>query len=258
MNKIYKKFIAFSLAVMAVTAFAGCDNSESSSQTDTTVAQTTVTPTTVAQINDNTTDIKALHYYSEDGDDIAGAWKITEGEGSQYENFVYMFDGKGKATLYVDNVGYLENYTLDESKKTFEATLMFGINGSYTYKVSDDKKSIEFTNTETKDKSTLTRIENFTMLPQAENAPKIDDKILGAWLSESGEYIYFGADGYMYDYLYGMTVTYSNYNAVDGVITSKYTMYDEILTDTYEYSVNGNALTLNGTVYNKIPASELV
>lgn len=259
MNIIYKKIIALSLAIMSVTAFAGCDNNDSSDQQETTAVQSTVAPTTVDPAYlEKTADLEALHSYDEDGDELAGAWQITGGTGDQFGSFIYTFDGNGRAMLALGNMGYLADYTIDENEKTIEVKLVFGLNGKYNYKLSDDKGTITLTNTEDKSTTTIEKLEGFSMTPKPEENPKIDENILGAWLSENGEYLYFGDDGIMYQNLYGMNIIYSTYNAVDGVITSKYSMQDEELTDTYKYSVNDKVLTVNDMIYNKIPTSELV
>lgn len=260
MNKIYKKIIALSLAVVAVTAFSGCNNDSKPSQTETTVAPTTIAPTTIdPALIDKTADLEALHSYdAEDGDELAGDWKITEGAGNQFESFIYTFDGNGRATLALGNMGYLADYTIDEDSKLVEVQLVFGLNGKYKYEMSDDNSIITLTNEADGSVTKIEKLEDFSMLPATEDNPKIDETILGAWLSDTGEYLYFGDDGIMYQNLYGMNIVYSTYNAVDGVITSKYFMQNEELTDTYKYSVYNNVLTVNDVTYNKIPASELV
>lgn len=259
MNNILKKFMALTLVVMAITAFTGCDNSDSSSQTETTVAPTTVAPTTIDPSSDINTDLNNLHSYDiENGDELAGVWKITGGEGEQFESFVYMFDGNGRATLALGNMGYLADYTLDENEKTLKVQLVFGLNGTYSYKISDDKKSVELTNSENNSTTVIEKVDEFSMLPTPDVNPQLDDKLIGAWLSENGEYLYFDQGGIMYQNLYGMTIIYSSYNAVNGVITSKYSMQNEELTDTYKYSVKDNILTLNDVYYERIPASDLI
>ena len=61
----------------------------------------------------------------------------------------------------------------------------------------------------------------------------------------------------MYNNQYGTIFTYFTYSAENSVITATYKMGDET-TDTYEYSVQGNTLTLNGYTYHQIPAGELI
>ena len=256
MNKIFVKIIAISLSVISLTAFAGCN--DSSSQTETTTPKVTE-ETSIKPDSDTTVDIKTLNCFdAENGDDLAGAWRIKSGEGEQFKTFVYMFDGHGKVTLAIDNMGYLENYTLDSNKKTVSLMVGFGLNGTYKYELSDDKKSLMLTNEENKLTTTMENVENFSMIPDTVEKPQIDESILGAWKSDDGEYIYFDADGIMYNNLYGKTLIYSNYSAVDSTITSNYVMQSEELSDTYIYTVKDDVLTLNNATYNKIPASELV
>jgi len=264
MKKILKKFIALTLVVMAITAFSGCDNGSSSSQPETAVPTTaesnTVEPTTVDPVFlDIKADLNSLHDYDkENGDELAGAWQITGGSGDQFENFVYTFDGKGKAMLALGNMSYLSDYTIDESYKTVEIRLVFGLNGQYNYEFSEDKDFVILENTEDGSTTKIEKLEDFSMIPAFEESPKVNEKLLGAWLSENGEYIYFGADGIMYQNLYDVSIIYSNYSVDDDVITSKYSMQNENMIDTYEYTVDNKVLTMNGEIYNRIPASELV
>lgn len=255
-----KKIISIILVCGMILSFAGCgDNSENSEAT--TAETTSSVEETTQQTDDNKADLQSLHSFdAENGNAFAGAWTITDGEGSQYESFVYVFDGNKSASIVIDTMGYIGEYSMTTSEKGEEilsSQLMFGINGNYTYKISDDKNTINLTNTETEAVTTLQRVVSFDCIPIPDKNAKIDSKLLGAWKSEDGEYYYFDESGIMYNNQYGTIFTYFTYSAENSVITATYKMGDET-TDTYEYSVQGNTLTLNGYTYNKIPAGELI
>lgn len=80
--------------------------------------------------------------------------------------------------------------------------LVFGLNGTYTYKLSDDKKTAELTNTDTKAVSTLKKTDDPDFIPTPDKDASIDDKLVGCWKSESGEYLCFDKSGIMYQNLF--------------------------------------------------------
>lgn len=254
-----KKILSIILACSAILAFSGCgNNSENSATTPDETAS--AVEESVQQTDDNKADLQALHSYdAENGNIFAGAWTITEGEGSQYKSFVYLFDGNDSASIIIDTMGYVGEYSLttEDEKEIFSAQLMFGINGNYTYKVSDDKNTITLTNTETDVDTTLQRVVSFDCIPIPDENAKIDSKILGAWKTEDGDYYYFDESGIMYNNSYGTIFTYYTYSAENSQITATYSMGEET-TETFEYSVNGDTMTIDGFTYNKIPANELI
>lgn len=267
-KKNFKRIISAGLLVFAVSAFVGCSDSQSS-QTSTT-ATATVEAQTTQQITESTTnsdtaaesfDLKSLHTCKENpDDDLAGTWQIKSGEGSQYESFYYMFNGEGKSILISGTSGYFGSYTYgtdEENNPTFTTKLVFGLNGTYTYKLSKDKKTVELTNTYTNTVSTLTKADNPEFIPAPEKDLSIDDKLVGCWMSESGEYLCFDESGIMYQNLFDYMFAYSNYTASEGKIVSTYTTSDKKTTDKYTYSVDGDTLTLNNDTYTRISFSDL-
>lgn len=149
-KQIFKKSVLVGTIALSIAVFAGCSDSANSSTADTTKpteAQTTV-QTTESTAKSGTTnesfDLKSLHICKEnDEDDLVGTWQITSGEGSQYASFYYMFNGEGKSILISGTSGYFGKYsydTDDDNNPTFTTKLVFGLNGTYTYKLSDDKK----------------------------------------------------------------------------------------------------------------------
>ena len=263
MKKIFTKIIAVLIISSLTFCFAGCEDDKPSSSTETTQA---VTEDTDSNESADKTILKNLHSFDmENGNEFAGAWKIIDGEGSQYSSFVYQFDGIKEASIIIDNQGYIGTYEIKTVKdkksgknvKTMFSQLMFGINGSYTYKFSDDKSTVELTNIENDSKTTMQRLVSFDFIPFPEKNAKIDKNILGAWKSDNGMYLYFDENGIMYENEFDAIFTYATYNASDSVITSKYKMGDEI-TNSYKYKIDGDKLTYNDYEYKKISAEELI
>ena len=147
--------------------------------------------------------------------------------------------------------------TDDDNNPTFTTKLVFGLNGTYTYKLSDDKKTAELTNTDTKAVSTLKKTDDPDFIPTPDKDASIDDKLVGCWKSESGEYLCFDKSGIMYQNLFDYMFAYSNYTASEGKIVSTYTTSDKKTTDKYTYSVDGDTLTLNNDTYSRISFSDL-
>ncbi len=254
MKKFFIKALSASFALIFIIICVGCGNeknNDTSSQIETTSA---TTPTEAAK----EFDIKNLHSYDADSTDpFSGAWHITDGEGKNFDSFVYLFDGSDRATLIIDNMGYLGKYSYQPEKGLFTSQLMFGINGTYTYKFSDDNTKIELTNTEDKTTTNMEKIPNFNCIPTPDDNPKIDENLLGAWMSDNGEYFYFDEDGIMYQNQFNTMFTFSKYSVKDGQISSTYKM-EEAITDTYKYSVENDTLTLDNYTYKKIPVDELI
>lgn len=254
MKKI-KAIIAVMLTAMCMCAFAGCEQDESSNEQLATTEHIEVT----AEAEKKDFALRNLHSFDlKNGDEFAGVWKITSGAGSKLGDFVYIFDGKGTANLIVGTTGYCGKYELDESAKTFTCQLMFGINGAYTYEKNDDDE-IVLTNSGSKETTTITRVASFDVLPIPMQDAKIDNDLLGAWKSEDGEYYYFDESGIMYQNQYGTMFTYYKYSAADGKLTAVSNMgEEEDQTDTFEYTVKGDELIIDGYEYTKIPTDELI
>lgn len=267
----FKKIISSGLMALTVAVFTtACSDAASSSATsDTTNVQTTAEQTTEqttetaaqSNVSNESFDLKSLHTCKENADDdLVGTWQITAGDGSQYSDFYYMFNGEGKSILISGTSGYFGKYsydTDDDNNPTFTTKLVFGLNGTYTYKLSDDKKTAELTNTETKAVSTLKKADNPDFIPTPEKDASIDDNLVGCWMSDSGEYLCFDKSGIMYQNLFDYMFAYSNYTAKDGKIVSTYTTSDQKTTDKYTYSVDGDTLTLNNDTYSKTSFSDL-
>lgn len=261
MKKVFCKIMALTIAVSSVATFVGCgtnSSSENSTSTTTAIVETT------AQ-NDENFDMKSLHTFdAESSDPFAGVWHITAGEGISFKNFQYLFDGNGKGSMVIDNMGYCQDYgvTQDstqegaEGKSTFTCQFMFGINGVYTYEFSDSNSKVVLTNISSNKTTTMEKLVAYDFVPIPDAKPVVDNDLVGAWKSDSGEYYYFSKDGLMYHNQYGTIFTYYSYSAKENVITATYKMKDEV-TETYDYTVDGDKLTMNNFEYTRISTSEL-
>lgn len=88
-------------------------------------------------------------------------------------------------------------------------------------------KTAELTNTDTKAVSTLKKTDDPDFIPTPDKDASIDDKLVGCWKSESGEYLCFDKSGIMYQNLFDYMFAYSNYTASEGKIVSTYTTSDK-------------------------------
>ena len=262
MKKIYAKIISLVLIAVTAAAFSGCgDNGSSAPVQQNTTSETSAQETTQASTSNGNYENKnsklPFPKYAENGDDFTGAWKITESEESQALSFIFSFNGEGRVAMVVDNSGFFGKYEVENKngKNTFTTQMIYGLNGEYTYELSDDKKTIKLTKNEDNLKTTMQRLESFDCVPNAENT-KIDEKLLGAWKSDDEEYFYFDESGIMYHNLYNTTFNYAAYTAEDSKITATYSMGGE-MSDEYEYSVEGDNLKLNGYNYKRISESEV-
>lgn len=254
------KILCAVLALSSAAVFSGCG------EEDDLVAATAAVETTTEDSKMNFSeqaDLSKLYEIDYEGDELAGAWQITDGEGAKYKSFVYMFDGKGKAYLVIGTTGYVENYSLDsvadesgKLTKALTAQLMFGINGIYTTDFSEDKSTVVLTNAEDKTTTTLTRLASYSFIPIPDPEPVVDESLLGAWKDDNGEYFYFDKSGIMYNSINGLSFSFSKYSAKDGKITSVTTTTQDDTTET-AYSVSGDTLTYDGFKYSKIPSDEL-
>lgn len=252
--KKFKAIFAIVISALCVFAFAGCDDNPSSSEPTESTEHIEVTETQ----NNKEFDIRNLHSFDlENGDEFAGAWQITAGAGAKLGDFVYVFDGKDSANLIAGTTGYCGKYVLDESAHTFTCQLMFGINGVYTYEKNSNDE-IVLTNSDSKETTTLTRVASFDVLPIPMEDAEIDNDLLGAWKSESGEYYYFDESGIMYQNQYGTMFTYYKYSAKDGVLTAVSNIGKEEQNETFEYTVTGEELIIDGYEYTKTSTDELI
>ena len=260
MKKVILKVLCTAIISMSVLSLCGCGNNAESSQPETTVAPTQAIETTVSLDVPDDFDIGALHSFDKESTDpFAGVWHITDGNGSELSGFSYIFDGNGNAKLMVDNMGYLGSYTKEakDGTETFTCQLMFGINGTYTFKFENDGKRAVLTDITNNAETILEKLENYSYVPEKPEELKLDENLIGAWKSEEGMYYYFGKDGIMYSNTFGAMFTCFSYSAENGKVAATYTM-DEKITENYEYSLNGDKLVFDNLVYTKIPVTDLI
>ena len=258
MKNIFCKLTAFILIAMSVISLTACSNNNSNPETTTAPA---TEPTTI-NVQDINFDITKIHSYKENSNDnFSGAWKITGGDGNQFGNFTYIFNGEGKAVLTIDNTGYCGTYSIERDDETeeliFNCQMMFGINGSYYYNISKDGNKINLRHTETLKNTVIEKVDEFSMLPELKKDATIDKKLVGIWQSDLGEFYYFGEDGLLYHNQYGTMFNYATYTATKGKINSEYKM-SEVTKETLEYSIDNDVLIIDEIEYKKSKSSDLM
>lgn len=273
MKRIITKLICAALALIAVLSLAACGE-KSSSGTDTSSgasqasaassgqasAASSVSGSTASSAEIKTeADLSKLHQLTSPGDAFTGYWKITEGTGSDLKSFVFCFDGAKKAYLMVGTMGYIGNYDLSvkNGENVFTTKLVFGLDGDYTYSFFQNNQIVELKNVSDNTTTTMEKIESFSSIPEAPEDPQIDEAILGAWLDDTGAYLYFGKDGIMYSAQKNINFTFYTYSAADGKIKAVSAMTEPI-EDEFTYKLDGNTLVFNRYNYKKISADELV
>lgn len=240
------------------------DKQKSSSQT----ADTTFAAKSTADQSENAeVDLMKLHGISDNiENDFAGSWQIIDGEGKQYKDFVYMFDGTTEAILMTGSVGHIAVYSVEDktddkgNKQTvFTAQMVFGINGKYTFKFSADKQQVVLTSLDDNKTTTMKKLASYEYIPIPDSNPKISKNLLGAWKGDDGEMMYFNESGIMYDVMTGINFYFATYSA-DGKKASWTYSYSnsKIKKESAEYSVKGDTLTFNGHDYKRVSPSELI
>ncbi len=273
MKKLLTVLLAAAIAASSCISLASCsdDKKEKKEETSTTVEATVnkeeEDQATKDEADDSEADLMMLHgVSSEPQNDFTGPWQIVDGEGSQYKSFVYMFDGTTKSVLMTGSVGQMAVYSVsdetDDSGKTqtyFESKMLFGINGKYTFKFSDDKQKVVLTNTEDKKTTTLQRLATYEYIPIPSEKPKIDNKLLGAWKCDDGEMLYFNNSGIMYKVMTGINFYFATYNADGKTVNWQYSYKEsKPKNEKADYSISGNTLTFDNSTYTKVSSSELV
>lgn len=256
MKNFIIKACLLAMTTASVLSFTACGNENSTTQ-----------PTTAAQSQATTApqqsefDLNKLHTFdSTSKDPFSGVWHITEGDGTKYTNFSYMFDGNETAFLMMGNTAFMQPYevsTDDDGNYILTAQLMFGINGSFVGEFNEAKDIVILTDTESQQVTKIEKLAEYSILPQPDKNPVIDESILGAWTSDDGEYYYFDKNGIMYNNLYNNVYTYSAYSAKDGKIESTYSTGTKTENADYTYSMKDGKLIINDYEYKKISTYEL-
>ena len=265
MKRIITKLICAALALIAVLSLAACGEKSSSGTGASSGASQASAASSVSGSAASSSDIKTeadltkLHQLTSPGDAFTGYWKITEGTGSELKSFVFCFDGAKKAYLMVGTMGYIGNYDLSvkNGENVFTTQLVFGLDGDYTYSFFQNNQIVELKNVSDNTTTTMEKIESFSSIPEAPEDPQIDEAILGAWLDDTGAYLYFGKDGIMYSAQKNINFTFYTYSAADGKIKAVSAMTEPI-EDEFTYKLDDNTLVFNRYNYKKISADELV
>lgn len=262
MKRIILKTVCAAMALCFAAAAAGCGNSSSSENTQPTseglVLKETEPLTSTAEV-----DLKALHYFTENPEDpFSGAWHITAGVGADLQSFVFMFDGKPDfAYLMCGTMGYIGKYTMTNDSKNgavMTTHLMFGLDGTYTYKFSEDNKSAVLTNVDDSSTTTIEKLANYSYMPVPELNPRVDEELLGAWADEMGNYLYFDKNGIMYESSANVNFYLYTYSAHKGTLNLTYYVKGQENKEA-TYKVEGDKLTYDGyDGYRKITNEELV
>lgn len=261
-----KRFFCVILAALAAccaVSLSGCgDKGSAAPDTAATAAEETTQITPVyaddsadGDGNEKFSELLELHKINYEGDKLAGAWTITEGVGSKLKSFVFLFDGSSKHSyLMCGSMGYIAAYKLDGN--TLEAEMMFGLNGNYNCEFSDDGMTATLTNTKTNDTTTMQKIVSYDYIPMPPAEKKIDEKLIGAWKDPDNEFLYFDENGIMYQTQEGVSFTFYTYSAQNGKLRLTYNMPDEI-SETKDYKLSGDKLTLDSYDYERISPDEL-
>ena len=269
MKKLITKIICAALALIYVFSLAACgENSSSTAQSSaagssgesgSTGSTGNTGSSSAASSSVSTNKLSQLHQLKTPGDAFTGYWKITEGTGSNLKSFVFCFDGAKTAYLMVGTMGYIGSYELSvkNGENVFSTQLVFGLDGDYTYSFFKNDQTVELTNTADNSTTTMERIDSFTSIPEAPENPQIDKELLGAWLDDTGAYLYFGDDGVMYSAQKNINYTFYTYSAADGKISALSKMTD-VIEDEFTYEVKGGTLVFNRYEYKKISDDELV
>ena len=254
--KRFQRILTLAVAAAMTLTLAACQGGSSSQAPTGEAATSAAAEEASASEMAVKTDLSKLHAVDYDGDEFAGAWRITEGTGEQFKNFSFVFDGSVNAYLVVGSMAYCGKYELNTEEKIFGTQQAFGLNGTYHYEFSEDKNTVSLTNTETNDLTVMQKQVSFTFIPKAEAEFEIDEALLGAWKDDSGGYLYFEDNGIMYDAQKALSFTFYTYSAGDGKVEATYytTKAEEIAST---YKVEGDRLTYNDYPYTRISADEL-
>lgn len=254
-NRLQTAAVFLTLAVTLCLTACG-NGSKAGSSTATADAAATAAADAVS---DTETDLRRLHAPVQQGDPFAGSWRITKGTGAQLKNFVFSFDGSKNDSLIIGTTGYCGTYQLEQKdgQDIFSTHLMFGLDGEYTYRFSEDKQTVFLVSLSDETATTMQKDNTYSCIPDAVKDPVVDEALLGAWKDDTGEYLYFGKDGVMYKTQMRISFTFYTYTAKDGAVQATYSTNKEEQ-ESFTYRVSGDKLVFNNYEYRRIPASELV
>ncbi len=230
------------LIILSSVFVGGCNNSAESKKSS--ASKPTVSKTETTKTGKYTSsDLKDyLNGFIKGKNKVYGVWKIKD-----TELLNYIFRNDGYAQLALGTEADFTKLALDGDKQTLEAQFIRGMNGKYTYKLSEDNNTLYLSSDN--DKYTLERQTDFSLVPEAPKNPKIDNSILGWWKSETSHIFFFGSDGVMYSNDITMETCYT-YNAEKGKIKAVYDYAGKTDLD-FTYKLKNNSLVVDGEEYRR-------
>ena len=240
MKKILCVFLVCALMTGAL-CLTSCGEEETKSQSSSDSESGTEAPASSGE--------KAIKEYlaqfTEGDDPLYGTWQLKG-----FEYLSYIFRNDDLAEMVMGTEGDFAALNVNKNKKTLSVQLMIGLNGNYTYSFSDDNDTLTLISTSDKSsKLTLTRQDNYSIVPKAPSKAEVDSEILGWWKSSSGMLCCLGGDGIMYSNSITFETCYT-YTAKNGKINAIY-QYGGEMKEKLDYKLKGKKLTLNGIEYKR-------
>lgn len=235
---IMKKFVSiFLIAAALALVFAGCSDKKPAPTSAATTAPTT------AAAEESSGELNAyLKSFVKGDSPIYGTWQI---EGVDYLSFIFRNDEL--AEMVMDNEGDFTKLRLDEKNKTLGVSFALGLNGVYSYELSDNNSTLNLTLDDTK--ITLKKQKDYSIAPKAPKKAQVDPDLLGWWKSEEKQIYYFGGDGVMYSNNISMETAYT-YSAASGKINAVYNYGGEVKKD-FKYNIKSGKLIMDNQTFKK-------
>ena len=236
-----KKKIALLLSILmtfSALALGGCNKTEPEPTEPSTEA------TQQGEVKSSKKELSEyLAKFTEGDNPIYGTWQL---EGYSYLSFIFRNDNL--AEMVMGTEGDFTALGIDEKNKTLTVQFILGLNGTYSYTVSDDGKILSL---KQDGKTTvLKRTKDYNIIPKAPKRPKVDSDIVGWWESETTLIYYFGADGIMYSDHISMETGYT-YTAKNGKISATYQYGGDVKSE-FSYEYKDGTLTIDGNKYTRM------
>ena len=235
MSKKLLSFLLFIIILVSAVTLAGCN------RTNTNTQEATV-PT--ADVSASMSGAEVLGEYFaktvEGNNSLYGTWIIDDFD---YVSFIFRNDGL--AELAMGTEGNFSSLEINEEKKTLETSFIVGLQGKYSYELSEDENTLTLTTKDTK--TVLQRQKSYDFIPDAPKKAIVDEEILGWWKGDNGLIYFFGSDGIMYSNIISSETCYT-YEAKEGQINAVYDCGGETNYDV-SYSYKDGVLTLDSNDY---------
>lgn len=235
-----KKFLSITTAVMILlcsAVFSGCTDNNNNT------APTTAATEAAKPDKYSSSELKAyLDSFTKGKSPVYGTWKI---EGINAVSYIFRNDGY--AQMVMGTEADFTKLELDEKNKTLGAAFILGINGTYSYTLSSDNKTLTLTSDDSK--YVLKKQKDYNLLPKPKKNPKLDKELFGWWKSSGKQIYFFGSDGIMYSNTISMETCYT-YNAEKCKIRAIYDYAGDVKID-LAYSVKNDKLTLEGNKFKR-------